>query len=202
MAAVVDVSLSIDAGEFVALHGPSGCGKSTLLLMLGGLLTPDQGTVAVTGQSLFDLKTDARVAFRAKHLGFVFQQFHLIPYLSVLDNVLLPTLVPALADGAARERALALLERFQLQDRLSHVPSTLSVGEQQRVALARALLHQPKVLLADEPTGNLDPENAQIILGAMGEFAQEGGAVVMVTHDPVAQAAAGRSIALREGVQV
>ena len=195
--AVAEVSLSIAAGDFLALHGPSGCGKSTLLLMLGGLLSPDTGAVTLKDSDVYALTSEQRAAFRAKHIGYVFQQFHLIPYLSVLDNVLLSTLAQSVPDAEAR--AEELLALFKLVDRKGHVPSTLSVGEQQRVALARALLHQPAIVFADEPTGNLDPENAGIILNALSEFADAGGAVVMVTHDPVAQAAAKQSLTLAEG---
>ena len=133
---------------------------------------------------MYALTSEQRAAFRAKHIGYVFQQLHLIPYLSVLDNVLLSTLAQSVPDAEAR--AEELLALFKLVDRKGHVPSTLSVGEQQRVALARALLHQPAIVFADEPTGNLDPENAGIILNALSEFADAGGAVVMVTHDPAA----------------
>lgn len=197
VSAVEDVSISVEEGEFVALHGPSGCGKSTLLLMLGGLLSPDKGAVRINHQDVYSLPLEARAAFRAKYIGFVFQQFHLIPYLNVLDNVLVSTM--AVPDAGARDGAVELLNRFQLSDRLGHVPSKLSVGEQQRVALARALLHKPRVLFADEPTGNLDPENAQIILGAMKQFAAQGGSVLMVTHDETARAAAVRQVGVEQG---
>ena len=165
--------------------------------MLGGLLSPDKGAVRINNQDVYSLPLEARAAFRAKHIGFVFQQFHLIPYLNVLDNVLVSTM--AVPDAGARDGAVELLNRFQLSGRLGHVPSKLSVGEQQRVALARALLHKPRVLFADEPTGNLDPENAQIILGAMKQFAAQGGLVLMVTHDETARAAAVRQVGVEQG---
>ena len=198
--AVDAVDFKVDSGDFVALYGPSGCGKSTLLMITGGLLHPDAGTLKINGQDPYALDANERAAFRAQHIGFVFQQFHLIPYLSVLDNVLLPTLASQRQEAAAR--AGELLERFQLAARLDHVPSALSVGEQQRVALARALLHEPALLLADEPTGNLDPENAEVILEYMHGFADQGGAVLMVTHDDRAKAAAGRQLELRDGTFV
>jgi ABC-type lipoprotein export system ATPase subunit len=179
--AVRNLSLAVNTGEFVAVHGPSGCGKTTLLLIAGGLLHPDSGSVQVQGQDLYHLPTEARAAFRAAHIGFVFQQFHLIPYLSVLDNVLAPSLASPIAD--AKQRASGLLERFGLEHRLRHRPAELSTGERQRTALARALLNQPKLLLADEPTGNLDEENGKIVLGHLADFAKEGGAVLLVTHD-------------------
>ncbi|NNE90234.1 MAG: ABC transporter ATP-binding protein [Verrucomicrobiales bacterium] len=195
--AVDGVSFSLEPGDFVAIHGPSGCGKSTLLLMSGALLSPDDGTVTINETDPYSLSAEARSAFRGENIGFVFQQFHLIPYLSVLDNILVNELA---ANGSSDDdwplQAEILLEKFQLGHRKNHVPSRLSVGEQQRVALARALLRTPALILADEPTGNLDPENSQILLDHLGEFAAGGGAVLMVTHDDRAREAASRSIDL------
>ena len=179
--ALDDLTLAIDAGQFHAVQGPSGCGKSTLLLIAGGLLAPDTGTVTVDGVNPYQLSPNERAAFRATNIGFVFQQFHLVPYLSVLDNVLAPALASDRAD--ARQRAEELIAHFGMQDRIHHVPSQLSTGERQRTALARALLNEPKVLLADEPTGNLDHENAAAVLGYLKEFTAAGGAVLLVTHD-------------------
>ena len=147
--AVDDVSLSVDGGEFVAIQGPSGCGKSTMLLLAGGLLTPESGSVQIGGEDPYALTADARSKFRADNIGFVFQQFHLVPYLSVLDNVLAPSIATGSKD--AEQRARELLDRFGLSHRLEHTPGELSSGERQRTALARALLNEPKVLLADEP---------------------------------------------------
>ena len=197
VAAVNDMSLEIASGEFVALGGPSGCGKSTILLIAGGLLRPDQGEVEIMGTRPYEIDAARRASIRAKHIGFVFQQFHLVPYLDALDNVLTPTLARALP--GAEDKAKALLEKFGLTDRRHHVPSSLSVGEQQRVALARALLLEPQLLLADEPTGNLDPENADSILDHLATFAEEGGAVLMVTHDDRAAGQASRSIRMEKG---
>lgn len=194
--AVDGVTLHVDAGEFVAVQGSSGCGKSTLLLTAGGLLKPDSGSVQIDGQDPYALTADARATFRAKQIGFVFQQFHLVPYLTVLENVL----SPAMAVGAAgAERAQALIEQFGLADRSKHVPAKLSSGERQRVAMARALLNEPKLLLADEPTGNLDHENADVVLGYLTEFAAGGGSVLLVTHDDRAVAHAARSVHLQDG---
>ena len=200
------VSLTIEPGEFVALHGPSGCGKSTLLLLAGGLLSPDEGTVTIGGEDPYALGPEARARFRAEQVGFVFQQFHLIPFLDVLDNVLVGELAGSSngqgsgEETSLRERAGELLETFQLSHRLHHVPSKLSIGEQQRVALARAFLRSPRLILADEPTGNLDTENAAIILEHLGNFASSGeGSVLMVTHDDRARAAANRSLEMRDG---
>ncbi|QGQ21501.1 ABC transporter ATP-binding protein [Gimesia benthica] len=195
--AVDGVSLTVDATEFVAIQGPSGCGKSTLLLMAGGLLSPDSGQVLVEGTNPYRLSSDQRARFRSQHLGFVFQQFHLVPYLNVLDNVLTPAL--ASNRSQARERARALIEQFGLEQRLHHTPAQLSTGEKQRVALARALFHQPKILLADEPTGNLDSENSTIVLNALSQFAADGGCVLMVSHDDQAVQSAQRVLGIRDG---
>ena len=180
--ALDDVSLDVGAGELVVVHGPSGCGKTTLLLAAGGLLAPDAGQVNVDGQSPYQLGPDARAAFRATTIGFVFQQFYLIPYLNVRDNILAPA-------GAAnirtdiKSRAAELIQRFKLEHRARHMPSQLSTGERQRTALARALLNQPSIILADEPTGNLDEKNAEIVLSYLTASVKEGGAVLLVSHD-------------------
>jgi putative ABC transport system ATP-binding protein len=197
--AVDDVSLQIAAGEFVAVQGASGSGKSTLLLMAGGLLKPDSGQVQVDGQDPYGLKPDARADFRAQNIGFVFQQFHLVPYLSVLENVLAPAMAVPGTEAETRDRALQLIERFGLSDRQQHVPTKLSSGERQRTAMARALLNQPKLILADEPTGNLDHDNADTLLGYLADFAADGGAVLLVTHDDRAVACAQRVVHLQNG---
>lgn len=196
--AVDDVSFEVLAGDFVALHGPSGCGKSTLLLMTGALLSPDEGVIEIAGENPYRLNAEERAAFRAAHVGFVFQQFHLIPYLDVLDNVLIGELADQ-TSSPLLDRACELLDKFKLGHRLHHVPSKLSIGEQQRVALARALLREPDLVLADEPTGNLDPDNSGIILQHLADFADDGGAVIMVTHDDRARAAAKSSMHLDGG---
>ena len=195
--AVDDVSVSVEAGEFVAVVGPSGCGKTTLLLVAGGLLLPENGEVSIDGTDPYSLSGEQRARFRAEQIGFVFQQFHLVPYLNVLDNVMAPALVTG--ETSARERAGILVERFGLADRLGHRPGQLSTGERQRVALARALLNEPRVILADEPTGNLDGDNSEQVLQALKTFADEGGAVLLVTHDPDAVAFAGRQVVLQGG---
>jgi putative ABC transport system ATP-binding protein len=191
------VSLEIAAGEFVAVRGHSGCGKSTLLALVGGLALPTSGSVEVLGQRVSSLSASQRAAFRARHVGFVFQLFHLLPYLSVLDNVLVA------ANNGAREKARAdarsLLEQFGLADRLTHKPAELSAGERQRVAMARALLNRPALLLADEPTGNLDPKNALSVLELIAAYHREGGTVLLVTHDEQAAARAARTIELEHG---
>ena len=191
------LSLSVAAGEFVAVQGPSGCGKSTLLLTAGALLAPDSGTVLVEGTDPYKLSSEYRARFRAQSVGFVFQQFHLVPYLSVLDNVLAASLAAPSPD--ARPRALELIGQFGLHGRTGHVPGELSTGERQRVALARALMNRPRLLLADEPTGNLDAENSDIVLACLAEFARNGGAVLLVTHDTAAAGAAGRVVQINQG---
>ena len=195
--ALTGVSFTAREGEFVAVQGPSGCGKTTLLLVVGGLLRPDEGRVSLADQDPYALSPDGRARFRAAQVGFVFQQFHLVPYLSVLDNVLVAALARP-ADGAAR-RARELIEHFGLADRAAHVPAELSTGERQRVALARALLNRPRLLLADEPTGNLDRASARAVLAHLAEFAKAGGTVVLVTHDVRASEYAQRTLQMTEG---
>jgi ABC-type lipoprotein export system ATPase subunit len=197
VAAVDGISLTVSAGEFVVVRGPSGGGKTTLLLMAGGLLAPDAGYVLVDGQELYGLSPDARGLARARSIGFVFQQFHLVPYLTVLENVLSATI--ALKTPDAYARALVLIERVGLMHRLKHRPGALSTGERQRVAIARALMNGPSLILADEPTGNLDEANATEVLGYLSAFARGGGAVLLVTHDPRAAAYAGRTVCLAHG---
>jgi ABC-type lipoprotein export system ATPase subunit len=190
--ALSDFSLTVARGEFVAVKGPSGCGKSTLLLAAGGLLRPSTGTVKVGKVDLYALSGAAGARYRASHIGFVFQQFHLLAYLNVLDNVLAPSLAAPVPE--ARARALELLTRFGLEHRLDHTPAALSAGERQRVALARALLTNPGLILADEPTGNLDAANGSAVLQALADFAHAGGAVLLATHEARAAEFAGRII--------
>jgi len=195
--ALIDVSLSVATGEFVGVQGPSGCGKSTLLLAAGGLLAGDAGQVLLDGQDPYALDPDARAALRAQRVGFVFQQFHLVAYLSVLDNVLSPSL--ALASDEAPARAEMLIEHFGLAHRRHHKPAELSTGERQRTALARALLNKPGIILADEPTGNLDADSARDVLEYLTEFARDGGAVLLVTHDDRAAGYAQHTVKMRAG---
>ena len=186
------LSLEIKTGEFVAVRGPSGCGKSTLLALVGGLAPPTSGQVVVNGQALNEMSSTERARFRGESIGFVFQMFHLLPYLTVVDNVLV-----AAPDGkgdALRSRANELLATFGLEQRRTHLPSQLSIGERQRVAMARALLNEPKLLLADEPTGNLDEQNAAAVMNWLA-----GGTILLVTHEEQAASYAQRTIALRSG---
>lgn len=191
------VSLEIGEGEFVAIRGPSGSGKTTLLLVVGGLTLPSEGEVVVAGRALRSFSRAERARFRATEIGFVFQTFHLLPYLNVVDNVLAAAL-----DGRRREaiaRAELLLERFGLAERRKHRPGQLSAGERQRAALARALLNEPRILLADEPTGNLDPENGRIVLDLLAQYNREGGTVLLVTHEDEAASRAARCIRMDRG---
>jgi putative ABC transport system ATP-binding protein len=197
-----DVDLEIAADEFVAIVGPSGSGKTTLLGLLAGLDTPATGEVELAGQRLNHLTEDQRARFRAANIGFVFQTFQLVPTLTALENVLVP-LELAGVPGSSREleaRASALLERVGLGDRTSHYPTQLSGGEQQRVALARAFASEPKILFADEPTGNLDGETGRRIVELMVRLnAESNTTLVLVTHDLDLAARAGRVIRLASG---
>jgi len=192
--ALVKTELFVKEGEFVAVKGPSGGGKTTLLLIAGGLLHPDEGRVIISGQDLYKKNADQRSRFRSQNIGFVFQQYHLIPYLNVFENIL----APAIANPSPnlKDRALFLLHHFGMQHRKEHTPGELSAGEKQRTALARALLFHPKLLLADEITGNLDARNAGIVIDYLKEFASKGGSVLLVTHDMEAAQQADRWIEL------
>lgn len=175
------VDLTVEKGQFMALQGSSGCGKTTLLFTCGGLLSPDSGTVTVAGKNLYSMGPNSRAAFRAHNIGFVFQRFHLIPYLNLVENVLSASLPHHKL--MLHDRAHELIERFGLMDRIGHYPSELSAGECQRAGLARALLNSPELVLADEPTGNLDPESSEIVLSELSSYASGGAAVLMATHD-------------------
>ncbi|MBL7076810.1 MAG: ABC transporter ATP-binding protein [Kiritimatiellae bacterium] len=189
-----DMNVSVQAGEFVSVTGPSGCGKSTLLLITGSLLHPDEGTVLIDGRDFTAMNSDDRALERARTIGFVFQRFHLLPYLTVRENILAGGVALKTPAGEVGARAEELMQELGMSDRADHLPGELSVGEMQRTALARAYLNRPKVILADEPTGNLDPENAEAVLKAFTEFAAAGGAVLMVTHSPTDAARADRQL--------
>ena len=197
VAALENVSFEVGAGEFAVVKGPSGSGKTTLLLAAGCLLTPDAGQVLLSGLDPYALGPGKRAAIRAAQIGFVFQEFQLVPYLNVTENVLAPSLATHVPD--VRKRAGELISRFGLGDRSRHLPAELSTGEKQRAALARALLNRPKLLLADEPTGNLDRENAELVLDCLSGFAQAGGAVLLVTHGEDASHYAHRTLILEHG---
>ena len=178
-------SLSVGKGERVAIVGRSGSGKSTLLHVLGGLDRPEVGEVRIDGQPLYAVSQRARTAVRASKIGFVFQSYHLLPEMDVTENVMLPAMTGALKITRAqmRQRALVLLEQVGLADRATHMPLELSGGEQQRVALARALINEPALILADEPTGNLDPETSREIMDLLDRINRTGTTVLMATHD-------------------
>ena len=195
--ALSGIDLAIEEGQFVAVRGPSGCGKSTLLTVVGGLGTPSSGRVSVAGQDIVAMSAARRARFRATQIGFVFQTFRLLPYLNVLENVVAAALPGR--ESAARRRAGELLDEFQLAHRLKHRPAQLSTGECQRVAIARALINRPSVILADEPTGNLDPENATGVLDILASFHRDGGTILLVTHAESAAGYAQRTILLRDG---
>jgi ABC-type lipoprotein export system ATPase subunit len=215
--ALRDVNLRIEKGEFVVLCGPSGSGKTTLLMTVAAMLRPTAGTVCVEQRDLYAMSIRDRAKFRARNIGFVFQMFHLVPYLNIVENVLLarhspggsPGRLGPLAGGPSaasggteatkRQAAEELLKRFGLAERASHKPAELSAGEKQRAAMARALFNRPRIILADEPTGNLDPANAESVLGHLFQFHRDGGTVIVATHGPTAGRFADRVIYLRNG---
>jgi ABC-type lipoprotein export system ATPase subunit len=191
------IDLHIDNGEFVVIRGPSGSGKTTLLMTIAGMLHPTGGKVSVGGKNLYAMSIRARAKFRAENIGFVFQMFHLVPYLNVIENIVLAGGAVANKDSSTQARELT--ERLGLAGRVHHKPSELSAGERQRTAIARALLNRPNIILADEPTGNLDPDNAAVVLGYIDEFHRQGGTVMLATHGPAAREFADRTIYLRNG---
>jgi putative ABC transport system ATP-binding protein len=193
------IDLSIKPGEFIAIMGPSGSGKSTLLNVLGALDAPDAGRYRLGQDEVSTLDDDAASDLRNRRIGFVFQSFHLLPRLSVLENVLLPQRYARVADLQAPTRARELLERIGLGERIHHRPGELSGGQLQRAAIARALLNQPALLLADEPTGNLDSKSARDVMNLLAELNAAGQTLVLVTHAPEIAANAQRTVHLRDG---
>lgn len=198
--ALAESTLSLTEGEFVALVGPSGSGKTTLLSMLGGMLAPTSGRILLDGESLYDLTVQERTRLRLDRIGFVFQSFNLIPWLSAVENVQVPLSLAGKSAAEQHERASELLDRVGLSDRLEHRPSELSQGQQQRVALARTLANDPRIILADEPTGNLDPDSREVAMDYLSGFHAEGRTIVMVTHDDFAAGYAKRTLRLVNGV--
>jgi putative ABC transport system ATP-binding protein len=194
------VNLKVEVGEFVAVMGPSGCGKSTLLHLLGGLDRPSQGAVSIDGIAIADMKDDDLTRLRRRRMGFVFQFYNLIPVLTAVENACLPVTLDGMNGAQARKRAADWLDRFGLGDRLTSRPDQLSGGQQQRVAIARALVAEPALILADEPTGNLDTRSGDEIAGLLRDVTKKyGRTVVMVTHDPRIAAYADRIVFLKDG---
>ncbi|MGC1687739.1 MAG: ABC transporter ATP-binding protein [Candidatus Acidiferrales bacterium] len=190
------VTFDVEAGEWIAMMGPSGSGKTTLINILGGLDTPTSGSAVVDGVDVARFDEAGLTRYRAEKVGFVFQQFHLVPYLTAIENVMLAQYFHSTTD---ENEARLALERVGLGDRLTHVPAQLSGGEQQRVAVARSLINHPKLLLADEPTGNLDEANEQIVINLLRELHAEGHTILMVTHDASIGRLADRRIELAHG---
>ncbi len=198
--ALKDINMAVEVGEMVAIMGPSGCGKTTLLNCLSGLDTIDEGNIFIQGDNLRDLSDSERTAYRARHMGFIFQDFNLLPVLSAVENVELPLLVSKVPRKKARQRALEMLDRVGLADRARHRPAELSGGQRQRVTIARALTNDPAIVWADEPTGNLDSETAQDILELLYRLNREHGqTLVVVTHDREVSKQANRVITMRDG---
>ena len=194
------VDLVVPEGTFLGVMGQSGSGKSTFLSILGGLSRPTGGSVTVDGIDLYGLPGERLADFRREYLGFVFQAFNLIPYLTALENVMLPLAVKSMPGSEKRARAVDVLDKVGLADRGSHLPSQLSGGEQERVAIARALVNQPPLILADEPTGALDSETSAEIMDLLRSLNDEGMTIVMVTHNPETQAYFHRTVVLRDGL--
>jgi putative ABC transport system ATP-binding protein len=196
------VDISIEAGEFITIMGQSGSGKSTLLSVLGGMNHPTAGDVEMAGVKLYQLPGEKLADFRAQNLGFVFQSFHLIPYLTAMENVMLPLAIVKMATAAKKSAARQALERVGLGAKLERLPNQLSGGEQERVAIARAIVNNPHILLADEPTGNLDSKTSDEVMALFRELNAAGQTVVMVTHNPENGRYADRTIHLKDGIVV
>jgi len=199
VSALVDVRLHIDKGEFISIMGPSGSGKSTLLTILGGLNHPTTGEVVVDDIPIYQLHLEKLADFRREYLGFIFQSFQLIPYLTVIENVMLPLSITERSNREQVEMAEEILERIGLKGKEKRLPDQLSGGEQERVAIARALVNAPPILLADEPTGNLDTKTGQEIMELFKSLNQDGQTIIMVTHNPENAAFSSRKIHLRDG---
>ena len=196
------VDIKIERGEFVTIMGQSGSGKSTLLSILGGMSHPSEGEVEIAATRLYGLPGEALADFRARHLGFIFQSFHLIPYLTARENVMLPLAIAPMKNSEKRRRAGDALAKVGLGAKLDRLPNQLSGGEQERVAIARAIVNNPQIILADEPTGNLDSHTSDEVMAFFRELNQSGQTIVMVTHNPGNSAYSDRNIFLRDGVVV
>src|SRR6202047_4496978 len=197
--ALAGIELEIGRGEYLAIAGPSGCGKSTLLAILGLLDSPPEGSYELNGKSVADLKLADRTRIRNREIGFIFQAFNLIGDLTVYENVELPLTYRSMASAERKKRVQEVLERVGMAHRMKHYPSQLSGGQQQRVAVARALVGSPSILLADEPTGNLDSKNSEAVIDLLRQLHREGATICMVTHDPRYASVADRTIHLFDG---
>ena len=197
--ALDEVSLDIEAGQFISIIGPSGSGKSTLMHILGCLDTPTHGTIRLDGVMIQDAAPRQLAAIRNRKIGFVFQFFNLLPKLNVLQNVELPMVYSGIPARARRERAMTALRLVEMENRTKHRPSQLSGGQQQRAAIARALVNDPKIIFADEPTGNLDSHTGEVILELFRKLSSEGRTIILVTHDPEIAAVTPRRIEIRDG---
>ena len=197
--ALLDVNLNVERGEFISVMGPSGSGKSTLLTILGGLNHPTKGDVVVDEIPIYKLPLEKLADFRREYLGFIFQSFQLIPYLTVIENVMLPLTITERSNREQVKMAEAILERIGLRGKESRLPDQLSGGEQERVAIARALVNSPPILMADEPTGNLDSKTGKEIMDLFKTLNEEGQTIVMVTHNPENIGFSTRTIFLKDG---
>ncbi len=194
------VNLSVKGGEFVSIVGPSGCGKSTLLYVIGGLTGPTSGRVILDGVDLGELKEGQRTELRKQKIGFIFQRFNLLPTLTAFGNIALASDIAGTLNGTTRHEMTEVVQMLGLQDRLKHRPGELSGGEQQRVAIARAVVNRPKILLADEPTGNLDTQNSELVLNMLKELNHKfGQTILMITHNPEVATYSDRIVNMRDG---
>lgn len=192
--ALDNISLKVENGDYIVITGPSGAGKSTLLYITGGMINPDSGEVKFKGENIYNLNNKEKNQYRKEHIGFVFQQFHLMPFLTVKENIKL-----ACYDRSHLDMIDSYLEKCSLTSLKDKFPSELSVGEKQRTAFVRAIITSPDLLLADEPTGNLDPENSEILMQLMDDFHKNGGTILLVSHNPGAYKYAGKQIILNKG---
>ncbi|MBU4266269.1 MAG: ABC transporter ATP-binding protein [Candidatus Altiarchaeota archaeon] len=197
--ALDSADFEIDEGNFVAIMGPSGSGKSTMLTLLGILNTPTDGDIFIDDIAVYDLKPEKQADFRSEYLGFVFQAFQLIPYLTAMENVMLPLSITKMSNKEQEKRAKGALERVGLADKINRLPNQISGGETQRVAISRAIVNEPPILLADEPTGNLDSKNAIGVMNLLKELNDEGETIIMVTHDKKTAEYADYTIELKDG---
>ncbi|NTV13245.1 MAG: ABC transporter ATP-binding protein [Desulfobulbaceae bacterium] len=197
--AIHAMDFCIDDGEFVSIMGQSGSGKSTLLSIMGGLNHPSRGQLVIDGLDLYALSSEQRADFRSEYIGIIFQSFQLIPYLTVLENIKLPMAITGVKGSRQEQMAKEVLGRVGLKDKGGRLPDQLSGGEQERVAIARAIVNHPPILLADEPTGNLDSHTAEEIMGMLQELNREGQTIIMVTHNPESCRYTGRTIEVRDG---